>query len=318
MSFEDGGFTEVKDSPAQGNAGGYSGGGNSGGYQGGGGGGGYNRGNGGGGYGGNSGGGGGGYRPNNGGGQGGYGGNRGGGGGGFNRGGGGGGPSFVRKPEFEGPVELWMPYVGTGNREAPPDILETFKRVAKDLEERGYTLRSGGMDGPEDTFEKAVQKKEIHLPWKGFNDKESKSQFTTEQAKELASMFQPGFEGLKPAIQVFLAKNARIIMGKDLKSPCLFLITWSEDGAETLQERTARTGHTGHAIAMAASLKIPIFNFGKPGAEARLNQYLGTKSNGQEQSQPPSQPTSGYTGGQQPQQQHNQGNDYARPGSNYT
>lgn len=214
--------------------------------------------------------------------------------------------AFQRKPEFEGPVELFKPYAGTGNRETPPDVLEAFKRLAVELESRGYTLRTGGMEGPEDAFEKACKKQEIHLPWKGFNDKESKYSFTTDQAKELAGKFQPGFDGLKPAMQVFLAKNARILMGKDLKSPCLFLITWSEDGAETLQERTARTGHTGHAIAMAATLKIPIFNFGKKDAEARLMQYLGNKADGQEpQQQSSTAPNNGYNQGSNYEQRPN-------------
>lgn len=238
-----------------GNGGGYRGnqGNQGGGYQGGGGG-----------YGG--GGGGGGYR--GGGGQGGYQRGGGGGGGGFNRG------NFQRRDEPEGPVELYKPYVGTGNKEVPPQVAEAFKRIALELEKAGYTLRSGGMDGAEDIFEKAVKKSEIHLPWKGFNDKDSKFTFTTPAAKELAGRYQPGFEGLKPFVQTFLAKNVRMIMGKDLKSPALFMITWSEDGAETITEKSARTGNTGHAIAVAHELRIPVFNFGKPDAEARLKQYL--------------------------------------------
>lgn len=219
------------------------------------------------------------------------------------------GNTFQRKPEFDGPVELYMPYVGTGNNTAPQSMLDNFKRIAVDLESRGYTLRSGGIEGPEDKFERSCTKQEIHLPWKGFADKESKFSFTTDAAKELASKFHPSWEGLKPAMQIFLAKNVRMIMGKDLKSPALFMITWSEDGAETLQEKTSRTGNTGHAIAIACALKIPIFNFGKPETEARFNQYIGTKPNEQE-SQPQS---SGQHNAQQPGQHNGQ-----YPGPNYS
>lgn len=204
----------------------------------------------------------------------------GGGGGGFNRGGG-----FQRRDEFEGPVELYKPYVGTGSKEVPPAIAEVFKRLAGELEKAGYTLRSGGNQGVEDIFEKATTKNEIHLPWKGFNDKESKFSFTTNQAKELASKYHPGWDGLKPFIQTFLAKNVRMIMGKDLKSPALFMITWTEDGAETIVEKTARTGDVGHAIAVAHELRIPVFNFGKPDAETRLKNYLKL-TDGQEPPKP--------------------------------
>jgi hypothetical protein len=202
----------------------------------------------------------GGYPPRQGGGQGGY--QK----GGFNR--------FQRREEPEGPAEFYKPYVGTGSREIPPAVAEIFKRLAGELEKAGYTLRSGGMQGAEDIFEKATTKSEIHLPWKGFNDKDSKFTFTTNAAKELAAKFHPAWEGLKPFIQTFLAKNVRMIMGKDLKSPALFMILWSEDGAETILEKTARTGDMGHAIAVAHELRIPVFNVQKSDALERLNRYL--------------------------------------------
>lgn len=214
------------------------------------------------------------------GGGGGYGGNR---GGGFNRGGGGGGfnrggfnkGGYNRQQEDDdGEARLYKPYVGTGNKEAPQEVLDKMSQIARELEEFGYTLRSGGLEGPEEVFEKATKVHEIHLPWKGFNNKESKYTFTPKQAHGIAKMFHPSFDTLKPVIQTFLAKNARLVLGKDLKSPALFMICWSEDGAETGKEKTSRTGNVGHAIAIAAAMKIPVFNLGKSDAEARLRAYL--------------------------------------------
>lgn len=201
-------------------------------------------------------------------------------GGGFNKGGF--QKNYQRNEEPEGEAVLYKPYVGTGNKEAPPDIVETMKRLAAELEKAGYLMRCGGMDGPEDIFEKATTKNEIHLPWRGFNEKDSKFTFTPNQAKELAKQFQTGFDGLKPVIQTFLAKNVRMIMGKDLKSPALFMITWSDDGAESLKEKSIKTGNAGHAIAIADALRIPIFNLGKHDAEIRLKRYLKL-NDGQEQ-----------------------------------
>jgi hypothetical protein len=195
-------------------------------------------------------------------------------GGGGNGGQSGGFNSFRRNNEPQGPVELYKPYVITGNKEAPDHILQAMKGIVEDLEQQGFTMRSGGMEGPEDYVEKVATKKEIHLPWKGFNDKESPFSFTTPAAKELAGKYHSGFDGLKPAIQTFLAKNVKMLMGKDLKSPALFMVVWTEDGAETLQEKSVKSGNTGHAIAVACSLPIPVFNLAKPDGERRLRDYL--------------------------------------------
>lgn len=197
----------------------------------------------------------------------------------------GGNGAFSRPQSPEGPVELYLPYVATGPRDTPPPIVEKIVSIVKELETRGYTLRNAGREPVEDLFEKSVTRKEVHLPWRGFLDKDSKFTFAPEAAKVLAARYYPGYEGLKPAIQAFLAADVRMIMGKELRSPALFLITWSEDGAESSQERTAKTGTVAQAIAVASTLRIPIFNFGKPSAEERFRLYLGNANEQQESSQ---------------------------------
>lgn len=209
--------------------------------------------------------------------------NRGGGGGNrFNRGGG-------RQSEEnfdESKVRLYKAYACTGNREAPPDVLNRLKELARDLEEFGYTLRVGGMDGPEDSAKQMVKDVEYHvpfLPWKDFDKYSVKSYFNTKEIQCLAKMFHPTYDGLKPAIQAFLSKNVRVLLGKDLKSPVRFVVGWSEDGAELSNERTARTGTFGHVVSIAAAMKIPVFNFGKPDAELRLRHFLEIPDNGKRQ-----------------------------------
>lgn len=195
---------------------------------------------------------------------------------GGNRFGGNGFKKDFKKPEPVDPekVTLYKPYTVTANKEIPEHILERIKNIILELEKKNYVLRTGGMTGPEDTFEKAVSLKEIYLPWRGFDDKESKFTFTSPVAKILASKYQPGFDGLKPAIQAFLTKNVRILCGTDTKSPSLFMIVWTEDGAESLKEKSIKTGNSGHAIAIASEIGIPVFNFGKSDAEDRLRKYL--------------------------------------------
>lgn len=85
---------------------------------------------------------------------------------------------------------------------------------------------------------------------------------------------------MKLPVQAFLAKNVRLLYGDKLKSPALFMLCWSEDGAETLREKTNRTGSIGHAIQIAYSMRIPIFNLGKPDTEERLKRYLDLDNQG--------------------------------------
>lgn len=196
-------------------------------------------------------------------------------------------------------ISLYKAYVGTGNKEAPPNVLETMKRLASELSGFGYTLRTGALDGPDQAFEDGDPKCELYLPWRGFNNRESKLTFNTPESLGTAKMFHTGFDGLKPAIQAFLAKNARMVLGKDMKSPAMFVICWSEDGAETQREKTQRTGNVGHVIAIANALKIPVFNLGKPDAEARLKTYLEL-TNVEDQPAPSQSPANQQSGNQQP------------------
>jgi hypothetical protein len=192
--------------------------------------------------------------------------------------------NFKRFPQKNQPEPteffLYKPYVGTGNSNPPQEIKEKIQRLAKLLEEHGYVLRTGGMDGPEDIFEKSVRNKELILPWKGFANKESKLTYNTPSAQGIAKLYHDNYDKMKLPVQAFLAKNVRLLYGDKLKSPALFMLCWSEDGAETLREKTNRTGSVGHAIQIAYSMRIPIFNLGKPDTEERLKRYLDLDNQG--------------------------------------
>lgn len=211
------------------------------------------------------------------------------GGGGYNRGGGNGGGGWQgqksggwqgrsqRKNDEPEDLTLYKPYGVAGNENPPAQVIAAIERLVKLLEQRGYTMRSGGVRGVEDIAEKSIPpngKMEIHLPWRDFEQKASRYTFNSDHAKAIARMFHPAFDTMKPAGQAFLCKNARVILGNNMKSPVLFLLVWTEDGAETLVERVARTGYAGHSISIAAHLGVPVFNLGKPDAEQRLMSYL--------------------------------------------
>lgn len=184
---------------------------------------------------------------------------------------------FQRKeltPEELKEIKLYIPFAITGNTNANEHVVGAVARVVRMLEAKNWTTRTGGMDGIDDVAEKASHKPELHIPWKGFNQKQNfASSFNTQEAIEFARRFQPNFDTLKPAHQGFLAKNVRLLLGKDLKSRVACLIIWSEDGAELPSERSSKTGAAGHLIALAYELNIPVFNLGKPGTESRIEAF---------------------------------------------
>lgn len=174
---------------------------------------------------------------------------------------------------FNETPRIYKPYVGTGNPNTPGDILETFKEISELLDQNEYTVRTGGMEGPDDVFAQASHK-ELILPWKGFRGLESKFTFTSPEAKYFAKMFHPAYDSMKETVQTFLAKNVRMVMGQNLKSPALFVITYTEDGSETGFQVTPKTGNTGHVISIASALRLQVFNFGNTDAKDRLFRYL--------------------------------------------
>jgi hypothetical protein len=171
------------------------------------------------------------------------------------------------------------------NKEAPEEIQIKLQELAHKLESFGYSVRHTTETPLDDKIKARIKDHEVYLPWKNFNEVDSMySNGNSQEAADLAAIFAPGYAGLKQGVQRFLARNARMVAGEDLRSPALFLVTWSEDGAESLGEKTFKTGNVGHPIAIAAAYKIPIFNFGKPNAEARISTYLGAQDGGHERS----------------------------------
>lgn len=186
--------------------------------------------------------------------------------------------SFKKKEDKD--FVLYKPYVVTGNKDAPASVLDDIKELVTKLEKLGFTTRTGGLEGIDQVAEDTSKNIELYLPWNGFNNKQTKLYWNDKASLQAAKIYQaakaasPVFESLKPAIQAFLAKNARMVLGTKFDSGCLFLLCWSEDGAETKKDVTARTGNVGHVILIANSIGVPIFNLGKEDSKQRLLNYL--------------------------------------------
>ena len=146
-------------------------------------------------------------------------------------------------------------YAGIGSRETPQEFLEFFTKLAKFLYSKGYTLRSGGANGSDRAFEiGAKNKKEIYLPWVGFNGNSSKLVVKDVRAFKIASKYHPRWNYLSQGAKLLQARNSHQILGWDLNTPSDFVICWTKGGKGQ--------GGTGQALRLARGYNIPIFDCG--------------------------------------------------------
>ena len=148
-------------------------------------------------------------------------------------------------------------YAGIGSRETPIDILKQMTSLAIALANDNYILRSGGAEGADTAFEIGATRKEIYLPWNGFNNRyaDGKSYLLiaeTEQAREYVYDYHPSGLYLKPGPLKLMIRNTYQILGADLNTPADTVFCWTCDGKAS--------GGTGQAMRIAKDYNIPIVN----------------------------------------------------------
>ena len=148
-------------------------------------------------------------------------------------------------------------YAGIGSRQTPQSSRGLIHDIAQALERMDYTLRSGGAPGADTFFEEAVSRSQIFLPWRGFNDRPDSGFISPSQdAIALASEAIGGFSDRPQPVRMLLASNMHQVLGPDLDSPVDFVVCWTPKGRIV--------GGTAHAIRLAHSRDIPIYNLAVP------------------------------------------------------
>lgn len=154
-----------------------------------------------------------------------------------------------------------MYYTGIGSRSTPKEVLAVFEYLGSELAKRGYILRSGGADGADTAFERGCDKaggqKEIYLPWKGFGGSSS-SLYQYDQcglAFQIAKHYHPYYGSLSNGGKVLIARDGYQVFGRDLHTPCDFIICYTKDGKGE--------GGTGQAIRIARDWGIKVCDFGR-------------------------------------------------------
>lgn len=146
-------------------------------------------------------------------------------------------------------------YAGIGSRKIPPEVVTEMVHIAQDLADAGFILRSGGAVGADSAFETGCDiangRKEIFLPWEGYNGNKSNLYPPCWSAEEMAEKFHPAWYHVrrKPGAAKLHARNSHIILGPKLDTPVDFIVCW-----------TTTRGGTTQALRIAKYYKIPIYN----------------------------------------------------------
>jgi hypothetical protein len=177
-------------------------------------------------------------------------------------------PEFTKLPKkSENPT---MFYAGIGSRETPEWAQKLMTELAKKLEARGFTLRSGGAKGADAAFEKGVKSKKVIFP--GGTKAGAKEHII---AREIHPRPQALDNSKNPEfVWNLMARNTNQIFGENLDTPVDFVVAWTQDALEDHRSRTEKSGGTGQAIEMASRKGIPVFNMENKNWEQMLDSYL--------------------------------------------
>jgi hypothetical protein len=132
--------------------------------------------------------------------------------------------------------------------------------LGRELARRGWLLRSGGSPGADAAFEEGCDdahgRKEIFLPWGGFNGSESGLYNTPAEALTIAARYHRGLLARSHRIQCLRARNVCQVLGMTLNEPSDVVIAWTDGGLPA--------GGTATVLHIAAERRIPTINLGSP------------------------------------------------------
>jgi len=180
---------------------------------------------------------------------------------------------FKKEPKKDPTDVPNTPIVFFVDKSYPEEIKNKIFHYINKLMSKKINIRINGDD--KEFIEKVNELKysnlEIYIPFKGFNDIESKLYFNDETSKLIAAKYMPTIDKLPPVVQSLLARNARLLFGNKNDSCAVAIITWSPDGATKLLEIGKDTGRASHIIKMAVSNFISVLNLQKPNCDIIFN-----------------------------------------------
>jgi hypothetical protein len=164
-------------------------------------------------------------------------------------------------------------YAGIGSRHTPAETLERIESLASTFAASGWTLRTGGSPGADQSFYRgavcAHGGVELYLPWPGFEATSHRPENAlvrtfsrpSDDARALASRFHPDWDRLSPASRSLLARDGHQVLGDDLATPAQLVVCWTVDGG--VDGLDPRSGGTGQALRIAHHHRLPVLNLAR-------------------------------------------------------
>ena len=183
-------------------------------------------------------------------------------------------PSNLSSSSLEVLFRKSTSYAGIGSRDTPDGILLLIRLIAGVLADHGLLLRSGGSPGADTAFEAGCDqrrgKKEIFLPWKGFNQNASPLFEPTDEAEEVAALVHPNWRACRLASRRLHARNVQQVYGQNLDHPVHFVLFWAPEENGEVQ------GGTATAVHFAREMNIPTFNLRECATLERWKEAIDT------------------------------------------
>lgn len=164
-----------------------------------------------------------------------------------------------------------LTYAGIGPRKTPLRTQHMMSAIAGNLSKSGWLLRSGHAEGADQAFEAQAGAKEIYIPWEGFNGAYSNDRDTgfleiSPVQIEIAIRHHPAWDRCSDGAQMLLCRNVPIILGQDLDDPVDCVITWLP--------KPDYKGGTRHALNIASTYGVPVFDIREERDQEALTQFL--------------------------------------------
>lgn len=193
-------------------------------------------------------------------------------------------------PKILATTTEYKAYSGIGSRETPADVLADMTAVARVMEARGLTGRSGTANGADTAFEKGAMEQgnrfEAILPWKSFDKRpvsmierkapplmmeksvEVRARVIAEKHHEAWNKVRAdGTPVLSDGAKALHTRNIPQVLGMKLDSPVEAVLGYTVDGK--------MSGGTGQAMRLADAHGIPILNFHNPRIRSAILSELG-------------------------------------------
>lgn len=185
-------------------------------------------------------------------------------------------PRITRTTRRERTMSAPRYYAGIGDHTTPLEVLLQMTIFAARLREQDYVLRTGGASGADAAFEQgAGPAAEVFIPWPGFQDRECREAEPCVMvppdrswATVIARKHHRGWHFLTDPARKLVARNACVILGRDQNAaPAEFVVCWTPKGKIK--------DDIGHALRIAISRDIPVYNLARDDDVSRLRKDRG-------------------------------------------